>query len=412
MEERSETLGLRDKFSRMLYRQAEKRGWVEDLKASTLRWPVRYLNDDSVMKSSDVNELVNDISNQIAMAKPVVIDPAGKEIHHHKALSLLHDPNNYQTGFEFAKLQAITFLLRGEVFPLYIGGELHLVSDVITDLNPQLIETYKIGGTPIPGSMIRHIKNMGTDAIRGHGLVDLGKDTLQGVMNAEKVLTDKYAKGGLLAFLLKLDSQINPKNAMQSMLVQALREQFEAIDQEHEVKIVTLGKGYDIDTLKSPVEDDKILAYLNVYKKDLGKYLGINVDTYQKLMQTDIEKAMMYLHNKSVRPILQNLSEHYTKLLFEKDSQYRVEWKINILDFVPYSVKTNIGYNIVRTGITSPDNVAEMLGFPKQNTPEAQAIYISNDLTKINEKKATDDSLPTSGGGDKDDGESSRDKNI
>ena len=34
-----------------------------------------------------------------------------------------------------------------------------------------------------------------------------------------------------------------------------------------------------------------------------------------------------------------------------------------------------------------------MLGFPKQNTPETQAIYISNDLTEIGKKKATDDSL-------------------
>ncbi|MEC2934327.1 phage portal protein, partial [Bacillus cereus] len=50
-------------------------------------------------------------------------------------------------------------------------------------------------------------------------------------------------------------------------------------------------------------------------------------------------------------------------------------------------------YNIVRTGITSPDNVADMLGFPKQNTPESQAIYISNDLTEIGKKNATDDSL-------------------
>jgi len=56
-------------------------------------------------------------------------------------------------------------------------------------------------------------------------------------------------------------------------------------------------------------------------------------------------------------------------------------------------MKTNITYNIVRTGITLPDNVADMLGFPMQNTPESQAIYISNDLSKIGEKQATDDSL-------------------
>lgn len=45
-----------------------------------------------------------------------------------------------------------------------------------------------------------------------------------------------------------------------------------------------------------------------------------------------------------------------------------------------------------------------MLGFPKQNTPEAQAIYISNDLSKIGEKKATDDSLKGGDGNDKEKG--------
>lgn len=35
----------------------------------------------------------------------------------------------------------------------------------------------------------------------------------------------------------------------------------------------------------------------------------------------------------------------------------------------------------------------DMLGFPMQYTPESQAIYISNDLLKIGEKQAADDSL-------------------
>ncbi|KRN01450.1 Portal protein [Levilactobacillus senmaizukei DSM 21775 = NBRC 103853] len=350
------------------------------------------------MKSSDVNELVNDISNQIAMAKPTVIGPDGEEVPNHAVLKLLKHPNEYQTGFEFSKLQVNTLLLRGEVFPAYLGNELHLVSDVSTDLNDRLVETYKVGGTNIPGSMIEHVKQVNTSALQGQGLAQLGKDTLEGVMSAEKVLTDKYAKGGLLAFLLKLDSHLNPANATQSQLVTAIKGQLEGLDNQDTVKMLTLGKGYEIDTLRSPVEDDKILAYLNVYKKDLGKYLGINVDTYQHMMENDVEKSMMYLHNKAVRPILQNLSEHYTQLLFSKDSGYHIEWKINILDFVPYSVKTNIGYNIVRTGITSPDNVAEMLGFEPQNTKESQAIYISNDLMNIGDKSATDNSLPTKGG--------------
>ncbi|MEB9132718.1 phage portal protein, partial [Bacillus cereus] len=36
-------------------------------------------------------------------------------------------------------------------------------------------------------------------------------------------------------------------------------------------------------------------------------------------------------------------------------------------------------------------------GFPKQNTKESQAIYISNDLTEIGKKEANDGSL---GGGE------------
>ena len=44
-----------------------------------------------------------------------------------------------------------------------------------------------------------------------------------------------------------------------------------------------------------------------------------------------------------------------------------------------------------------------MLGFEPQGTEESQAIYISNDLTKIGEKQATDDSLPTPKGGDDND---------
>ena len=45
-----------------------------------------------------------------------------------------------------------------------------------------------------------------------------------------------------------------------------------------------------------------------------------------------------------------------------------------------------------------------MLGFPKQNTAATQAVYISNDLTEIGKKNATDNSLTTEHdlkGGDK-----------
>lgn len=397
-------MGLRDKFSNYLYKQAEKRGWTEDIYSSSIRYSGRYINDESILESSDVYELMQDISNQIMLADFVVEDENGKEIKNHWALKTLENPNNYLTGSEFKKLMTNTYLLQGEVFPILDGNQIHLATNVYTELDDRLVEHFKIGGSEIPSFMIRHIKNIGTSHLNGVGLMKLGKETLEGVLSAEKVLTDKYKKGGLLAFLLELDAHINPQNAAQSKLIKAILDQLEQIDESRSVKMIPLGKGYKIDTLKSPIEDEKTLAYLNVYKKDLGKFLGINVDTYTALIKSDLEKAMMYLHNKAAKPIMRNFEDHLSLLFFGRDSKLRIKIKINILDFVSYSTKTNIGYNIVRTGITSPDNVAEMLGFPKQNTPETQAIYISNDLSKIGEKKATDDSLKGGDGNGKEKG--------
>lgn len=397
---------LRDRMSNAIYSFMEKRGYLEDIFGKTTRYGQRYVTDNSIMESSDVYELVQDISNQVALATPVVIGPDGQEVKNHFLLNILNNPNDYLTGFEFSKLETNTLLINGETFPLTDRDQLHLAYGVTTKINERLQEEFSMNGQDIPAQMIRHIKNIGTDSLKGAGIIDLARNTLEGVLSAEKVLTDKYSKGGLLAFMLKLDAHINPNNSAQTKLVKAILDQLETTqdDSNHTVKMIPLGKGYSIETLKSPVDDAAILNYLGVYKKDLGKFLGINVDTYQALMKSDIEKAMMYLHNKAIKPILKNKSDHYTALFFVPNSGYRVEWKINILDFVPYSTKTNIGYNIVRTGITSPDNVAEMLGFPKQNTPETQAIYISNDLSKIGEKNATDNSLPSGDdlkGGDK-----------
>jgi len=386
-------LGLRDRISSYLYQQAEKRGWTEDIYSSSVRFGGRHVNDESILESSDVYELMQDISNQIMLAEFVVEDEDGKEVKNHVVLKTLQNPNNYLTGSELKKLMTNTYLLQGEVFPILDGNQMHLATNVYTDLDDRLIEHFKIGGSEIPNFMIRHIKNIGTNHLNGVGLMQLGKETLEGVLSAEKVLTDKYKKGGLLAFLLQLDAHINPQNGAQSKLINKILDQLEQIDEARSVKMIPLGKGYKIETLKSPIEDEKTLAYLNVYKKDLGKFLGINVDTYTALIKSDLEKAMMYLHNKAVKPIMRNFEDHLSLLFFGRNSKLKIKLKINILDFVSYSTKTNIGYNIVRTGITSPDNVAEMLGFPKQNTPETQAIYISNDLSKIGEKKATDNSL-------------------
>ncbi|MFJ7558372.1 phage portal protein [Bacillus thuringiensis] len=397
-------MGLRDRFSNYLYRKLENRGLFDTILGNSIRYGGRYVSSDNILESSDVYELLQDISNQMMLAEIVVEDKEGKEIKDDFALKVLKNPNNYLTQSEFIKLMTNTYLLQGETFPVLDGDQLHLASNVYTELDDRLIEHFKVGGEEISSFMIRHVKNIGADHLKGKGILDLGKDTLEGVMSAEKTLTDKYKKGGLLAFMLKMDAHINPKNGAQSILIKAILDQLESIDESRSVKMIPLGKGYSIETLKSPLDDEKTLAYLNVYKKDLGKFLGINVDTYTALIKEDLEKSMMYLHNKAVRPIMKNFEDHLSLLFFGKNSDKRIKFKINILDFVTYSMKTNIAYNIVRTGITSPDNVADMLGFPKQNTPESQAIYISNDLTEIGKKNATDDSLKGGDGNGKDKG--------
>ncbi|MFJ1142447.1 phage portal protein [Bacillus thuringiensis] len=397
-------MGLRDRFSNYLYRKLENRGLFDTILGNSIRYAGRYVSSENILESIDVYELLQDINNQMMLTEIVVEDKEGKEIKDDFALKVLKNPNNYLTQSEFIKLMTNTYLLQGETFPVLDGDQLHLASNVYTELDDRLIEHFKVGGEEISSFMIRHVKNIGADHLKGKGILDLGKDTLEGVMSAEKTLTDKYKKGGLLAFMLKMDAHINPKNGAQSILIKAILDQLESIDESRSVKMIPLGKGYSIETLKSPLDDEKTLAYLNVYKKDLGKFLGINVDTYTALIKEDLEKSMMYLHNKAVRPIMKNFEDHLSLLFFGKNSDKRIKFKINILDFVTYSMKTNIAYNIVRTGITSPDNVADMLGFPKQNTPESQAIYISNDLTEIGKKNATDDSLKGGDGNGKDKG--------
>ncbi|MEY2353284.1 phage portal protein [Lysinibacillus capsici] len=388
-------MGIRDRFSGFLARQVEKRGLIEDSLGGSVRLNGWFASDENILHSSDVYELLQDISNQIALAQVVVEDQeTGKDITNHNILKVLRNPNNYLTGTEFMKLMVNTYLVEGEVYPFFTGKEIHIVSNVETELDNQLTEHFKINGTEIPSKMIRHIKNIGLNHLEGVGVKLLGKDTLEGVMSAEKVLTDKYRKGGILAFLLKLDAHINPKNGAQSLLINSILDQLEGIDDSRTIKLIPLGKGYEISDLKSPIDDSKNLSYLNVYKKDLGKFLNIDVDTYRSMLKTDLEKAMMYLYNKSVKPIMQNFEDHLSLLFFGPNSNLRLKFKVNILDFVTYSTKTNIAYNLVRTMITTPDDSREMLGFDRLFTEESMKLYISKDLIAGEDiNKATDDSL-------------------
>lgn len=58
-------------------------------------------------------------------------------------------------------------------------------------------------------------------------------------MSAEKVLTDKYSKGGLMAFLLKLDAHINPANGAQSKLINAVLNQIVESQFDYKAKEIT-----------------------------------------------------------------------------------------------------------------------------------------------------------------------------
>lgn len=54
-----EKLGLRDRFSNFLFKQAEKRGLFEDIFNNTVRYGGRYAGDDNILESSDAYELLD-----------------------------------------------------------------------------------------------------------------------------------------------------------------------------------------------------------------------------------------------------------------------------------------------------------------------------------------------------------------
>lgn len=375
-------MGLRKSLRKYLIRRLGGTTTMSSRINDTIRWQSKMVGEDSILKSSDVNELLNDISTQIALAKPVVRDNEGNKVGS-EALKILRKPNDYLTETEFMQLLTNVLLLRGDLYVAYDGQQIHVLENIQSTLDENLIEHYTIGGQELPSSMIEHVKKMGIRTDKGTGILDLARDTLNGVMNAESTLNDKYIKGGLLAFLLKIDTVLSPNNTIQAEMVKHITDQLDKVSNGDETKMIPLGKGYNIETLESPVQDDSVLSYLNVYKPDLGKFFGINVDTYQKLMVDDVEKAMMYLQNKSVRPILQNLGEHLSNLLLEDSDRYHIEFEINSLDFVTYSTKTTIAYNNVRAAVWSPNDASEILGVPKSDDPLANERLISRDLVPL-----------------------------
>ncbi|MEH6900827.1 phage portal protein [Bacillus safensis] len=345
-----------------------------------------YVNDDNILSSSDTYYLLKLISDQVALANFIVEDETGKDIYTGQAakvLKQLNNPNDYLTSYEFKKLLVNVYLLRGEVFLFQEGSQLHILDNIYAEMTNYGYEKYSLGGQGIPRYMIRHIKNIGVNHLKGVGLLDLARETLEGVMNAEKALTDKYKKGGLMAFLLKLEAHLSPTNANQNKTVKKILDQLEDIKDSGKTKLIPLGKGYEIEALESPVDDEKTLQYLSIYKKDLGKYFGLDKELLDKLEEKDMEQAMMKLFTSCLKPIFKNIEEHLTALLLGEDSGLKIKFRHDLLDFVGIKTKTEIAYNLVRTMIATPDDARKMLGWDPLNTEESSKLYVSKDLVGI-----------------------------
>ncbi|WP_228485600.1 phage portal protein [Thermaerobacillus caldiproteolyticus] len=347
-----------------------------------------YVTDENILQSSDIYNLMKLISDQIALTDFFIEDENGKDIRDSMTLRILQNPNRYLTEFEMKKLIVNTLLIRGKVYIFKNDDEWHVLNGVYSELLEDGSKVYKVGGVEIPSDMIVHVKNIGTNHLDGVGLIDLAKQTLEGVMNAENSLTDKYRKGGLLAYLLKLDTHIAPNNTAQNAMITAILDKLEQTGQGNKIQLIPLGKGYEIEALQSPVDDEKILQYLSIYKKDLGKFFGVDLEQLLELQKTDMEQFMMMLHTTVLKPIIRNLEQHLTKLFFPNGGR-RIRFKINTLDYVTMKTKTDIAYNLVRTSIATPNDARVMLGFDKLDQDEAKKLYISKDLVGLDNLEST-----------------------
>ncbi|PFJ57001.1 hypothetical protein COJ10_28125 [Bacillus thuringiensis] len=186
-------MGLRDRFSNFLFKQAEKRGLFEDIFNNTVRYGGRYAGDDNILESSDIYELIQDISNQMMLAEIVVEDKDGKEIKNDSVLKVLKNPNNYLTQSEFIKLMTNIYLLQGEVFPVLDGDQLHLASNVYIELDDRLIEHSKVNGEEIP-SFIEKQELESTPGLLEDLFIHV-KETIQ-IQNMNQRITKSPVKTG------------------------------------------------------------------------------------------------------------------------------------------------------------------------------------------------------------------------
>ncbi|MBC1548253.1 phage portal protein, partial [Listeria sp. FSL L7-1435] len=85
-------MGLRERFSNYVFKRSQTTGLYDDIIDGVVRYNSFYSNQDDILKSSDVYELMQDISNQISLAE-IVVEENGKEVHDHPVLKIINQPN-------------------------------------------------------------------------------------------------------------------------------------------------------------------------------------------------------------------------------------------------------------------------------------------------------------------------------
>lgn len=343
------------------------------------------LGDETILSSSDVYHYLLAISNMIACAKWEIEDENGVNFVDDNVKKVLRKPNGYLTGFEFKRLLVNVYLLQGEAFIVKDNNQLHIMKGITPEITDKGVKVFKYDGYTLYQNEVCQIKNIGLSSNYGSGLMDLARNTLEGVMNAEKALTDKYKKGGLLAYLLKLDTHLSPKNTLQTSMVKMIQDTLEEIPDEGKTVIISLSKGYNIEGFESPVQDEKILEYLNVYKPELAKFLGFDPDAYNALLKVDLEKAAIYLKSFVVDPIIQNICEHLTFLFYGADSDKRINLNVDIKKYLTMSQKITNVQGLLRSMVYTPDDGRRDLNVDALNTDESTRLYASKDLVGLDD---------------------------
>lgn len=374
-----EKLGIRDYLGRKLY----KRSKHYEMGSAILNG-YYTLGDENILNSSEVYHYMTAISNMFACGRWVVEDQNGVEIED-PVLKKLNFPNGYLTGFEFKKLIANLYLIHGEVFIIKDGDSLHTVRGLEPSINKNAEKQFKYDGHILTRKEVAQVKNVGLYHNEGIGLINLSKETLEGVMNAEKAITDKYKKGGLLAYLLELETHLSPKNTLQNEMVEAIQNKLSEISDEGKTVIIPLSKGYKIKGFESPVDDEKLLKYLSVYKPDLAKYYGFDPDVYSGLLKNDLEEGATYLKGFAVDSWLENVCEHLTVLFFGEKMDKKINLLIDMNKYLTMTKKIKNVSGLIRTMAATPDEGRKLLGQQALNTHESTQLYASKDLIGLDD---------------------------